>query len=54
MTTDQTAARDEQRVNTEYGPLTVDTSLLKLWNKYGWPEDRVLRQMVEQQREARP
>lgn len=37
----------ETVVNTGYGTLSVPNSLLALWNKYGWPEERVLKCMTE-------
>jgi hypothetical protein len=43
---------EQRTVNTEFGPLVVDTWLLNLWNTHGWPEDHVLKAMVEEQQEA--
>jgi hypothetical protein len=38
---------DEVTVPTEYGPIRTPKWLLETWNKYGWPEERVLQQMAE-------
>lgn len=38
-------------VNTEFGGLTVDASLLRIWNMYGWPEGHVLAEIAQQQRD---
>ena len=40
-------ASDETVVNTGYGKLSVPNSLLSLWNRYGWPEESVLKRMIE-------
>lgn len=34
---------------TEYGPLTIPTSVLALWRKHGWPSEGTLREMVHNQ-----
>lgn len=44
---------DPRTVNTEFGPLDIDVTVLRLWNRYGWPADRVLAQMVADQKQAR-
>lgn len=36
-------------VNTEFGPLEVPVELLNVWNKYGWPRESSLQDMVEAQ-----
>ncbi|MFJ6841392.1 hypothetical protein ACIQRE_01845 [Streptomyces griseoluteus] len=47
------ADEDSTTVNTGLGPLSVPNRLLRTWNVYGWPEDRVLEAMIaEQQREV--
>jgi hypothetical protein len=38
---------DETVVNTGYGQLAVPNSLLRLWNRYGWPEEHLLNRMTE-------
>lgn len=38
---------DPVTVDTEYGPITVTAALLDVWNTHGWPEDRVLRAMAD-------
>lgn len=43
----------EQTIYTEYGPLTAPMSLLRTWDRYGWPDEPVLQQMVTDQRVAR-
>lgn len=40
-------APDETLVDTGYGTLPVPNSLLALWNRYGWPEEQVLKRMTE-------
>lgn len=42
-----TPSPDETVVNTGYGELSVPNSLLSLWNRYGWPEEYVLKGMAE-------
>lgn len=44
---DQTPGKDTTTVNTEYGPLQVPQDILRIWNRYGWPEPHVLQQMVQ-------
>ena len=39
-----------QTVYTEYGPVSVDEALLKIWNQYGWPADEALEAMAAEQR----
>jgi hypothetical protein len=41
-------------VNTEFGPIAVAEGLVKIWNRYGWPEDSVLKQMADVQPPERP
>ena len=41
------AENAETVVNTGYGTLAVPDSLLSLWNRYGWPEEHVLKRMTE-------
>jgi hypothetical protein len=36
-----------RRINTGYGPLDVPEGLLRIWNRYGWPREEVLREMAE-------
>jgi hypothetical protein len=47
--TEQAAEPALRGVVTEYGPLLVETWLLKLWNQYGWPADHVLKRMADEQ-----
>lgn len=37
----------EVTVETGYGPITVTTKLLTLWNRYGWPTEPCLRDMAK-------
>jgi hypothetical protein len=41
-------ADDKTTIQTSQGPLAVPNSLIKLWDEYGWPEEDVVRRMVEQ------
>jgi hypothetical protein len=43
---------DERTAYTDFGPLKVEEWLLKLWDAHGWPEDRVLKRMAEEQQAA--
>jgi hypothetical protein len=36
-------------VNTEFGQIAVSDHLVRIWNRYGWPEDSVLKQMADVQ-----
>jgi hypothetical protein len=40
-------ADDKTTIQTSHGPLAVPNSLITIWNKHGWPEDDVVRRMVE-------
>ncbi|MGW6292455.1 hypothetical protein [Streptomyces sp. NPDC055058] len=45
---------EQRAVNTEFGTLAVDASLLDTWNRYGWPKDQVLQRMVAEQSSTEP
>jgi hypothetical protein len=36
-------------IRTSYGPLAVPTSVVRHWDRYGWPSDGTLREMVHDQ-----
>lgn len=40
--------KESTTVNTEFGPVKVDRDILALWNTYGWPEGRVLKNLADE------
>ena len=44
---------ESRTIRTEYGPIVVDSWLLDIWAKYGWPTEETLAAMAADQRDAR-
>ena len=40
-------------VKTEFGELTVDVNLKRVWDQYGWPTQSAVEKMVNEQKEHR-